>query len=159
MRLRKNKNRMRTKKVKYRDRELELVVDLGDEEIVRQLLASLHDSHNGSIDLREREREKKEVRGKERMLQKTIGSDLVLPVQEDPFLGILLLLGGLLELDGIHLDPGQRVLQAIVEGEEVISVNVLALGSLGQDPDLATRQRLEGPLQFLLLCNRRKQNT
>ena len=42
-----------------------------------------------------------------------------------------------------------------VERELVARVDVLALGVLDEDADFATRERLQGPVELLLLCEQK----
>jgi len=56
------------------------------------------------------------------------------------------------QLDGVDLDPCEGMFQGVVERKCVRRIDLFSLGSLVQDADLATGERLQSPFQLFLLC-------
>ena len=86
-------------------------------------LAALHDAHDG-------------------------GLRLVMPVGGDALVRFLVLLRRFLELDLVDLDAVLGVGKGEVDGEGVGSVDVAALGVLGEDAVSGAGERLEGAVEF-----------
>ena len=96
---------------------------LGDQLLMPDRLAALHDAHNGRL-------------------------SLVLPVRRHPLVRLLVLFLGLLELDRVDLDSVFRVLEPQVHAECVRVIDVPAAWVLGQWAEFGAREGLEGALDF-----------
>lgn len=112
---------------KYLDSKLELFKKFRDEQRVRELFASFHDTDNSCIHL------------ELSVLEDTLGCRTVF-------------FRCFLELNRIDFYPGQGCRKIFVELECVSVRHVLGLWVLYQNPVLATGQRLQRTTKLLGLC-------
>ena len=90
---------------------------------MRDRLARLHNAHDGRL-------------------------RLILPVRRDALVRLLILLGRLLQLDGVDLDAVPLVVEVEVHGECIRVVDVAAFRVFGQGAEFRACERLQGAFDF-----------
>lgn len=102
---------------------LRRINNLGDEILMRHRFSRFHDPHDSRL-------------------------RLVLAILVDALVRLLVLLLGLFQLDLVDLDAEFRIPEVRVDGERIGSVDVPAIGVLGQDAELGACERLQRALEL-----------
>ena len=93
---------------------------------MRETLSSLHHAHDGGV-------------------------HLLLTILEDAFHGLFVLLGGFLDLNRVHLDAEETLVERRVDFKDVVVVDVARFRFLVEDSNLGAREGLERTFQFFFL--------